>query len=265
MPARDTSSRIASDRTAVRSPGPADGGFPDRAVRAAVVAVGVLLFAAATTTSADPDLWGHLRIGLDALDTGPAPAQYPYAFTQDKPWLNHEWLSQIVMALAYRAGGIAGLALLKGALVFGALYLVWSASRGADLMVRMAVMGVAVVGTGSMTLTLRPQLWTLLFVGILCRVLVAEASRIRFWLPAMFGVWANLHGGWIAGIAMLGAWAAADVIANRRGFFAWTALVLACSAPRSRRRTASACGASCWSRFDSRATFKTGSPSGRCP
>ena len=80
-----------------------------------------------------------------------------------------------------------------------------------------------------MTSTMRPQLWTFLFFAILCRVLIADASRARRWLPLLFAAWANNHGGWIVGIGVLGVWAAGRVLADRRTFRSWAVLVAACA------------------------------------
>src|SRR5579862_190980 len=56
-----------------------------------LVAAGLMLFAAATMTRADADLWGHLRFGLDTIQARHLTSVDPYSFTQDTPWINHEW------------------------------------------------------------------------------------------------------------------------------------------------------------------------------
>ena len=61
-----------------------------------------------STTIADADLWGHLRSGLDILSAKALHVSDPYSFTSDRPWMNHEWLSELLMAVAYRALGPAG-------------------------------------------------------------------------------------------------------------------------------------------------------------
>src|SRR5437867_5197257 len=103
--------------------------MPSSSIRWLASAAALLLLATCTITQADPDLWGHLRFGLDLLQTHHLTSTDPYSFTQDVPWLNHEWLSEVQMALVYKTGGVAGLALLKGALVATAVVLVWSALR----------------------------------------------------------------------------------------------------------------------------------------
>src|SRR5215471_19981692 len=67
-------------------------------------------------TNADPDLWGHVRFGLDMLSAKALTSSDPYSYTSDIPWLNHEWLSELIMGLAYRTFGSGGLVALKLAL-----------------------------------------------------------------------------------------------------------------------------------------------------
>jgi len=188
----------------------------------------LLVFAAGTVTRADADLWGHVRFGLDTLRAHALTSTDPYSFTQDRPWVNHEWLSELQMGLAYAALGSTGLALLKGALAFAAFALVWSASRGAAAGVRVGVVIVLAFGSIHMTATLRPQVWTFLCFAILCRVLITDRPRAWWWMPLLFALWANLHGGWIVGLAVLGVWAAADAVANPRALPGWIATVAAC-------------------------------------
>jgi hypothetical protein len=200
------------------------GGEPGdrrRAVLWVAAGSGLLLFALSTLTSADSDLWGHLRFGLDTLHTHVLTAVDPYSFTQDRSWINHEWLSELQMALAYTAAGSAGLALLKGALVFGTMLLVWSALAGVDLSARIVILGVTALSTVPATRTLRPQLWSMLCLAIVCRVLIDERASLRRWLPALFAVWANLHGGWIVGLGILVAWAMADIWSRPRELWSW--------------------------------------------
>jgi hypothetical protein len=70
-----------------------------------------------TKTSADPDLWGHLRFGLDTLASQSARAADLYSFTSDRAWINHEWLSELLMGISYAGLGALGLNLLKLAAV----------------------------------------------------------------------------------------------------------------------------------------------------
>jgi hypothetical protein len=193
-----------------------------------LIAAGLTLaaFFAATHMRTDADLWGHVRFGLDTLQTWSLPADDPYSFTQDTPWINHEWLSELQMGLAWKAGGTAGLALLKGSLTFAAFVLIWTALRQVHPGARLGILAVVVFGTVHMWSSLRPQLWTLVSFAVLCRILVGGSAKSRRWLPVLFAVWTNNHGGWIVGIGVLTVWAAAKVIAEREPLREWAMVTL---------------------------------------
>src|SRR5687768_10146322 len=87
------------------------------------VALWPVLLAVVTYTRADPDLWGHLRFGLDILHDGALPARDPYSFTADRPWINHEWAAEVLTAIAFRMAGPGGLVGLKVAVIGGVLWL----------------------------------------------------------------------------------------------------------------------------------------------
>src|SRR5215218_10450633 len=88
----------------------------ERAVVARTAAI-TLSAAVACLWVADPDLWGHLRFGLDAIRDRALTSVDPYSFTSDVPWTNHEWLSEVAMGAAYLAGGVPGLLALKVLLI----------------------------------------------------------------------------------------------------------------------------------------------------
>jgi hypothetical protein len=183
------------------------------------VAIGVYLFA---PTEADPDLWGHLRFGLDLLDSGRIVRVDPYSYlTGDQLWINHEWLSEALMAIAYRAAGVSGLVVLKVAIGFSiALMLVWHLrSVGISLLGAFLITayGVAVILPGFRSL--RPQVFTyaafLIILLLVHRIppsahpsmppSTARRSSAGRWLwlaPPLFALWANLHGGFVAGLGV---------------------------------------------------------------
>ena len=163
------------------------------------------------TTHADPDLFGHLKFGLDHLRTGHVSAVDRYSFTSDLPWINHEWLSELTMALAYSLGGVPGLVVLKG-LVFLAAFAVLSASlRDVSPLWRWPSCLLAVVGIFPLSITVRPQMWTLLFLVLTCAILRGGWKR-RAWLPLIFVVWANMHGGWLVGFGVVAIWSALELL-----------------------------------------------------
>src|SRR5262249_33646347 len=79
-----------------------------------------VILALLSLTAADADLWGHLTFGSDILTSGHVVQVDRYSFTSDLPWINHEWLAEIVMATGWRLGGSLGLVAVKLTLFWGA-------------------------------------------------------------------------------------------------------------------------------------------------
>jgi hypothetical protein len=173
-----------------------------------------------TGTRADPDLWGHLKFGLDMLATGAIHTADSYSFTADRPWINHEWLAELLTALAYSPLGPTGLILLKLSViaVVGAILWVVATREGAHPLVRDVFVTGTLFATYSRLIVVRPQMFS---VAIFCILLYLfrewdRGRRRALWIvPALFAIWTNLHGGWIVGLAVLGVWAAGDVWESR--------------------------------------------------
>lgn len=173
-----------------------------------------------TRTAADADLWGHLRFGLDMLASKSLPAVDTYSFTSDRPWVNHEWLAELLTAAAYRALGSPGLVLLKlGVIgVIAAILFAVAREERADPLARDLFVAVTLFVTYTRTQVVRPQLFS---VALFCAVLylLRQDERGRRWalwgVPLCFALWVNLHGGWIVGLGAVGVWMAADAWQHR--------------------------------------------------
>jgi hypothetical protein len=169
---------------------------------------------------ADPDLWGHIRFGQDILDAGAVVRSDPYSFTSDRAWTNHEWLAEIVMAGAYRFGGVRGLLALSSGVAALVIFLVGRLLRrtGVGEPATFTLLAALFIALVTQLLVIRPQLFSvLLFTLMLMLLSEVEHGRERrlLWLGPVFAVWANLHGGWIVGLGVLGLWAGISVITGR--------------------------------------------------
>ncbi len=191
-------------------------GFPG-----AITVVRAALFLACALalmgTQADPDLWGHVRFGGDIVAGHAVSRTDPYSFTSDRPWVNHEWLAEVLMFGAYRLGGSFGLVALKLTLDVALVLLVLfhlkpdlPAAIDRDRFVALLVLGIM-----PRALTVRPQLFSLLLFGVLLSVLLRAdrgQRRALFLVPAVMMVWANLHGGWLVGMATFAVWVGVRLI-----------------------------------------------------
>ncbi|MGH7630923.1 MAG: hypothetical protein ACREOF_16375 [Gemmatimonadales bacterium] len=171
--------------------------------------------------SSDGDLARHLRLGETMLARGALLRTDDFSHTAaGQPFLAFEWGSEILYALAARAGGLAGVAVLAGlvlALTFALLgrFLV---RRGCDpFLAYLTAMAAAVLSAAHWLA--RPHLFTLLLVVVLLQLLIPEDER-----PAplgvfllLFVVWANIHGGFSYGFILIGAFLAGELLEAWRG------------------------------------------------
>ena len=156
----------------------------------------VMLIALGARGVTDSDIWGHMRIGLDLLATRALPAVDRYSFTSAQPWINHEWLSDVLFAFAYSRGGLVLLTVLRALSLASVLFVVDRGLRSVPWPFRDLLMAVIVISSLPLLGTVRPQIFS---VPLYALTLVA-LSRDAVWLPAVFLVWANLHGGWLLGL-----------------------------------------------------------------
>lgn len=184
-------------------------------------------------TMGDPDLWGHLRFGLDILQAGTLPQADPYSFTaHGAPWINHEWLAEVLFAEGWLAAGAAGIVWLKLALALLTVGIIFRHLRQQSVSPKLSavVMLPWLVMIPAFSL-IRPLHFTLpCFAALLTVLYESSYGRTRpLWLlTPLFALWANLHGGVLAGVALLAIWVGCLALFDRGRF--WLALVPALTA-----------------------------------
>ena len=202
--------------------------------RARVVGVVAALAAAVSVYAirqVDADLYGYLAYGRVFAERGvhgPDPFAYTSAGTE---WVAFEYLSQLALWLMFDRLGPMGLIALKCAIGGAAALFLWRAVRTAtsDLVIALPAFFIC-VSPMSRYFLFRPQLVTFagfaLFVAVIFRFLLK--GRAALWpLPLVMAVWANAHGGFVAGLGALALGVALRVAANlndgsRPGLFSGT-------------------------------------------
>lgn len=163
-------------------------------------------------TSADPDIWGHVKFGLDMLDTGQlVPRDDPYSYLNaGHPWIDNEWLADLLVGLLFRYLGAPSLILLKTLIAVGTTALLYARLCRAGFN---ALWGGFLLLPGSYLILLaftgvRMMIFThLCFVLLMLLLVAAESNRRWVWaLPPLFALWVNLHPGVLAGVGCAGAW-----------------------------------------------------------
>jgi hypothetical protein len=180
----------------------------------AVGTVFLAIAALACLAPAQADTFWALRAGQDILAAGRVPLIDAYSHTAaGRPWLDHEWLWQAALYLAHRAGGLPLATAGAAALVTGAYAIAYRLMSGGARL-RAIVLLAGVLG-GANGWALRPHLASLLLMAVLLWLLVREREHF---IPPLFVLWANLHGGVVLGGVVLGAVTAAAWAWNRPRF-----------------------------------------------
>jgi hypothetical protein len=161
----------------------------------------------------DADAGWHIRTGEYILDNGRVPHTDLYSFSKPgAPWFAWEWLADVIDGALHRLAGLKGVVLAAGVMIAAfattlVRRMVW---RGSHLLIALVV-ALLGVGASSIHFLARPHVFTLLLLSI--SVWMIESDRMRpsrrvWWLVPIAAVWTNLHGGFLALIAVLGLTAA---------------------------------------------------------
>jgi hypothetical protein len=172
------------------------------------------------------DSWWQLRAGHDMWQTHRLLLTDVYSHTAyGAPWLNHEWLAEVVYYGMFRIGGLPLVTLCAATLIVAAWALSWRLGRG-SARERAVWIGLSVISS-SFWWQPRPHAFSLL--AIATTVTLVAAWRV-WWLPLVFLVWANCHGGVLLGFVFLGAGLGAQTLLAPEKFRTSVLVVLACVA-----------------------------------
>ena len=154
----------------------------------------------------EPDFGWHLRTGLDVLHNGmPLPLTDPYSHTMpDWRWVEHAWLTDVLIAGVYSSFGGLGVILLFGVVTISA-WLLAAAVASVSLPFRLLACALS-LWVALPYLGARTQLVTLLGLALLSWILKRwhdGSPSVQWWIPPLFLLWANLHGGFLAGLLIL--------------------------------------------------------------
>jgi hypothetical protein len=181
---------------------------------------------AACLMPAQNDTWWHLRAGKEILESGRVPLRDSFSHTVNGGyWPDHEWLSQVVFYGLYRIGGLPLLTGFNAVVVTSTWVIAWRLAPWTSTM-HLAVSAIGVM-LFAQQWSLRPQIFTLLFL-VLTPWFIMRRRYIWF-LPLMFAVWANLHGGVMLGMILLTGTAVLEMVLQRRPLVRPVALTAACA------------------------------------
>lgn len=155
----------------------------------------------------DGDSFWHLTAGDWMIAHGAVPHADPFSYTfAGAPWVSHEWLSEVLMAAAFRAAGWSGVVVLTALAAALALFQLarhlgrWLPAGPSLLLLLLAGSCIANY------LLARPHILALpvLEAWVAGLFIARSMGRAPSWrlLPVMC-LWANLHGSFILGLLLV--------------------------------------------------------------
>ena len=187
--------------------------------RVFVAILGLGLFTMAARSVTDPDVWWHLRTGQLIVQTHAVFHTDPYSFTRfGQPWVDHEWLSQVLIFGLYRLAGWGGLIAGFGVVVAATFLVVFLRCPGRPYVA--GVISLLGAFASAPMWGVRPQMLTLLLASVLLLILERSYERpiLLWWTPALMLLWVNLHAGYALGITLMGLFLVGDALDVAFGF-----------------------------------------------
>jgi hypothetical protein len=166
-----------------------------------------VIFVFSVKQFAEPDIWWHLRNARQLEQQHRFPGTDTYSFgAAGAPWLDHEWLSEILFFLGFRAIGLQGiLAIYFAVLVLIYVGVYYSSCRAGASCKNAVITTLLAIFLGVVSIGPRVLLFGwLCMVGLLLVLDHFQRSHKDLWLlPPLFTLWINLHGTWVFGIVVL--------------------------------------------------------------
>ena len=167
----------------------------------------------------------HIRDGQQILLTHSITRTDTFSYTmRGQPWFAWEWLYDVVIAAIHQWLGLNGIVFFTAVVIAAtfALVLRLALHREGSLPVAVILMMLA-VGASTIHFFARPHVLSWLLTVIWFQLLdssetaletAADAKQDRrlLWLPVIMLLWANLHGGFLLGIALCGIYLIAGLI-----------------------------------------------------
>jgi hypothetical protein len=156
----------------------------------------------------DGDTSWHVATGRWILANQTVPDSDPFSFTvAGQPWVPHEWLADVLLALAYDAGGHAALAsiVMLSLLSTQLVVFLWVRRSVGPVGSFLALLGLSMALPPFILARPHVLVWPLLALWTATLLRSAdEQRRPPLWLPLLMLAWANLHGSFLLGFVIMG-------------------------------------------------------------
>jgi len=161
----------------------------------------------------DPDFWWHMKTGEYIITQKTLPQNDPFSGSshgrnrlREEVILKSYWLAQVVFYTAWDSFGIKGIILLRSIILASTLLIIYINLKQDT---NPLLLSVSLFLTGKVLLYFtgeRPQMFAFPIVCMLTSLIEGYRKKRRRWfyfLPLLMLLWANLHGSYILGDALL--------------------------------------------------------------
>ncbi len=180
----------------------------------------------------DPDFPFHLKTGEYIYQHREIPQDDPFSFygegvitEREKFTLSQYWIAQIIFYKLYSLQGPTGIILLRAIIFSAFIFLLWIVLRKKGFYSSLIIAFLMTIMLQSYKVD-RPQFFSFLFMVILILLLErfreSPHSKISlFFIPPLMLLWANMHAGFVFGIAVISIYALSEgfkLVINKSGF-----------------------------------------------
>ena len=193
----------------------------------------------------DSDTYWQIAVGQWILDHHALPRVDIYSFTKaGEPWTSSSWLAQVLYATSYNLAGWTGPVILAASCIAATFALLTHILGRRIPAIHAVAVAIAVLVLSKGHFLARPHALALPVMLAWAYGLMSASERGRApspWLLPLIALWANLHGGFVFGLVLVGAFALdalwnADRAHRKSLALRWTAfgvgaLVACCATP----------------------------------
>jgi hypothetical protein len=193
----------------------------------------------------DSDTFWQIKVGQWIIDHHAVPYSDVYSFTKfGAPWISNSWLSQVLYAAVYALWGWAGPVVLTSLAAAAAMAVLVRLLDAYFEPAHSILITMLVLMLSWHHLLARPHVLALPIMVAWIGAMISAADRRAypsFFLLPLMSLWANLHGGFVLGLALIvpigleAVWSAAPerriILGARWAVFAAGAVAAACCTP----------------------------------
>lgn len=166
-----------------------------------------IVFLLSANNSLDPDFGWHLKMG-ELISLNGIPKIDPFSYSMPSfPFIDHEWLTNLLIYKLYGLVGYLGLSVIYSFLAFLAIFLsINNLPEKFKLKDCLFASGLLILSSAVIVpfFGVRPQIISWVFLALLIKIIVGSGwKKWSVFLPVLFLFWTNLHGSFFLGIATL--------------------------------------------------------------